>query len=179
MALGGKYCLFCVIKEIIPQKSFRSWQIYDKIYIWRWISRWLLDRKIWYKAGNSRFNNMETLPLCHAVLICFSCVWLCVTLWIVACQAPLSMGFSRQEYWSGLPCPPPGDLPDPGIKPIYVFYVSCIGMWVLYHYCYLGGPDTSITLSLISWQGCLELALISCWNGSLKLGINDGPQEIR
>ena len=34
-----------------------------------------------------------------------------------ACQAPLSLGFSRQEYWSGLPCPPPGDLPDPGIKP--------------------------------------------------------------
>ena len=39
------------------------------------------------------------------------------TLWTVARQAPLSMGFSRQEYWSGLPFPPPGDLPDPGIKP--------------------------------------------------------------
>ena len=44
-------------------------------------------------------------------------VQLCVTLWTAACQAPLSMGFSRQEHWSGLPCPPPGDLPDPGIKP--------------------------------------------------------------
>ena len=39
-----------------------------------------------------------------------------VTLWTVALQAPLSMGFSRQEYWSGLPFPPLGDLPDPGIK---------------------------------------------------------------
>ena len=39
------------------------------------------------------------------------------TPWTVARQAPLSMGFSRQEYWSGLPCPPPGDLPDPGVKP--------------------------------------------------------------
>ena len=39
------------------------------------------------------------------------------TPWTAALQAPLSMGFSRQEYWSGLPCPPPGDLPDPGIKP--------------------------------------------------------------
>ena len=38
------------------------------------------------------------------------------TSWTVAHQAPLSMGFSRQEYWSRLPCPPPGDLPDPGIK---------------------------------------------------------------
>ena len=38
------------------------------------------------------------------------------TQWTVACQAPLSMGFSQQEYWSGLPCPPPGDRPNPGIK---------------------------------------------------------------
>ena len=46
-----------------------------------------------------------------------SCVHLFATPWIVAYQAPLSMGFSRQEYWSGLPFPSPGDLPDPGIKP--------------------------------------------------------------
>ena len=46
-----------------------------------------------------------------------SCVGLFVTLWTVAYQAPPSMGFSRQEYWSGLPFPSPGDLPDPGIKP--------------------------------------------------------------
>ena len=39
------------------------------------------------------------------------------TPWTVAYQAPLSMGFSRQEYWSGLPCSPPGDLLDPGIEP--------------------------------------------------------------
>ena len=51
------------------------------------------------------------------MLNCFSSVQLCATLWTVACQVPLSMGFSRQEYWSGLPCPPPGNLPDPGIKP--------------------------------------------------------------
>ena len=47
----------------------------------------------------------------------FSRVRLFVTSLTVARQAPLSMGFSRQEYWSGLPCPPPGDLPDPGIQP--------------------------------------------------------------
>ena len=39
-----------------------------------------------------------------------------VTLWTIALRAPLSMGFSRQEYWTGLPSPPPGDLPDPGIE---------------------------------------------------------------
>ena len=46
----------------------------------------------------------------------FSHVQLFVIPWTTACQAPLSMGFSRQEYWIGLPCPPPGDLPDPGIE---------------------------------------------------------------
>ena len=40
------------------------------------------------------------------------------TSWTVVHQAPLSMGFPRQKYWSVLPCPPPGDLPDPGIKPV-------------------------------------------------------------
>ena len=39
-------------------------------------------------------------------------------IWTVACQAPVSMGFSRKEYWSGLPLPPPGDLLDPGIEPM-------------------------------------------------------------
>ena len=46
-----------------------------------------------------------------------SCVWLFVTPWTVAHQAPLSMGILQEEYWSGLPCSPPGDLPNPGIKP--------------------------------------------------------------
>ena len=47
----------------------------------------------------------------------FSHVQLFVTPWTVTSQTPLSMGFSRQEYWSGLPFPSPEDLPDPGIKP--------------------------------------------------------------
>ena len=42
--------------------------------------------------------------------------WTLVTPWTVSCQVPLSMGFSRQENWSGLPCPPPGDLPNPGME---------------------------------------------------------------
>ena len=49
-------------------------------------------------------------------LVAKSCPTL-ATPWIVACQAPLSMGFSRQEYWSGLPFPSPGDLPVPGVEP--------------------------------------------------------------
>ena len=49
--------------------------------------------------------------------MCAKSLQWCVTIWTVACQAPLSMWLSRQEYWSGWPCPPPGDLPDPGIEP--------------------------------------------------------------
>ena len=57
----------------------------------------------------------------HVHFLCcaesLSCVWLFATLKTVAHQAPLSMGLSRQEYWSGLPCPPPGDPPKTGIEP--------------------------------------------------------------
>ena len=60
-----------------------------------------------------------------------------VTLWTVAFQAPLSMGFSRQEYWSGLLFPSPGDLSQPRDR-TQVSYVSCIGKRVLYHQCHLG-----------------------------------------
>ena len=51
------------------------------------------------------------------MLSCFTHVQLSVTPWTVACQVPLSMESSRQEYWSGLPVPPPGDLAEPRIKP--------------------------------------------------------------
>ena len=55
---------------------------------------------------------------CAFLLSRFSHFQLCVTLWIVACQSPISMGFSRQAYQSGLPCPPPGDLSNLGIEPL-------------------------------------------------------------
>ena len=57
----------------------------------------------------------EALHVC--MLSRFSCVQLFKILWTVAHQAPLFMGFSRQEYWSGLPFPPPGEPPAPGIEP--------------------------------------------------------------
>ena len=58
-------------------------------------------------------RSFELVCVCY----CFSHVQLFTTLWAAARQAPLSMGFSRQEYWSELPFPPPGDLPDRGIEP--------------------------------------------------------------
>ena len=60
-------------------------------------------------------EEMNEPPAC--MLNRFCPVLLFATPWTVAPRAPLAMGFSRQEYWSGLPCPLPGDLPDPGINP--------------------------------------------------------------
>ena len=57
----------------------------------------------------------------------FSCVQICATPWTVAHQAPLSMGFSKQEYWSGLPCPSPGDLPALGIEPAVLMSPALAG----------------------------------------------------
>ena len=62
--------------------------------------------------------------VCESMLSCFCRVWLFVMLWPVAHQSPLFVGFSRQEYWSELPCPPPGDLLDPGI-----LRLTCLLHW--------------------------------------------------
>ena len=67
-------------------------------------------------------NILKSYMCLMCVLSCFSNVRFFVTLWTVALQSPLSMGFSRQEYRSGLPFPSPWDLPDPGIEP----QISCI-----------------------------------------------------
>ena len=79
----------------------------------------LTDKKNWGTkhclAQGQKFFIKNSILL--AILSCFSCVWFFVTLWTVACQPPLSMGFFRQEYWSGLLFPPAGDLSNPGITP--------------------------------------------------------------
>ena len=73
----------------------------------------------------SKIVDMTILPCLNSACVCvcvcvqshFSCILLFSILWTVARQAPLSMGFFRQEHWSGLPYAPPGDFPNPGIEP--------------------------------------------------------------
>ena len=72
----------------------------------------------------------------------FSRVQLFVILWTVAHQDPLSTGFSRQEHWNGLPFPSPCSSQSRDWT--HIFYVSCIGMRVLYHLCHLGSPFSSV-----------------------------------
>ena len=67
--------------------------------------------------------HITSMPSCIGYVLLHMCaktlqLCLCVTPWTVALQAPLSMGFFRQEYWHGLPCPSPGYLPNPGIEPM-------------------------------------------------------------
>ena len=79
---------------------------------------------------------------CAFLLSRFSHFQLCVTLWIVACQSPISMGFSRQAYQSGLPRPPPGDLSNLGIEPLSLTVFR--RLLVLYQYCHLRSPTQAI-----------------------------------
>ena len=82
------------------------------------------------------------------MLSSFSCVRLFVSSWTVAHQAPLSMGFSSQEYWSGLPCPPPGDLPDLGIKPMSP--VAPV-LQIVYRWATIEAPSHTYQWSIVSW----------------------------
>ena len=87
---------------------------------------------IWHGADVITIE-IKVLDECNAlcVCVCVLVVQLCPILQTVAHQAPLFMEFSRQENWGGLPCPPPGDPPDPGIEP--KSHVFCTGRQVLYH----------------------------------------------
>ena len=84
--------------------------------------------------------------MCTCMLSHFSHVQLFATLCTIACQAPLPMGFSRQEYWSGLPVPSPGVLPNPGIKP--------------------GSPALQAdSLPLCTWEALKQLLIGINWRG--------------
>ena len=85
--------------------------------------------KFYFTPGDIGFRPIRTSVGTLGVQVCW------VGTPCAACQAPLSVGFSRQEYWSGLPFPPPGDLPDPGIKPS-----SLHCRWILYLLSHPGSP---------------------------------------
>ena len=93
---------------------------------------------VWEKKNNANRHMFYINTMLCCVL---SHVWLSVTLWTVALQAPLTMEFYRQEYWSEFPFPPPGDLPSPGIE-----QTSPALQWILYRYnsllllSHLGSP---------------------------------------
>ena len=105
------------------------------------------DLEIVKTFGNSisHLISLLSFPNSHSCMLShFSRVWLFATPWTVTRQTLLSIGFSRQKYWSGLSCPSSGNLPNPGLAWTCVSYVSCIGRWVLYHQCHLGSQKLLI-----------------------------------
>ena len=92
----------------------------------------------WWPNSKYRFSGNIYNSFVSAKLL-QSCLTLCGPHGLLACRAPLSMGFSRQGYWSGLPCPPAGHLPDPGIK--HMLPALQAGSLLLSH---LGSPSTIV-----------------------------------
>ena len=112
----------------------------------------------------------------------------CLTL----CQRPLSMGFSRQEYWSGVPCPSPGDLPDPGIESASLTSPVLAGrFFFFYHWSNLGSSSQGSQICAIrggaefdenmirlrAWQSSLFLGWSSPWKPSQHKALNK-PQDV-
>ena len=97
-----------------------------------------------------------------------------MTPWTVAHQAPLSMGFPRQEYWSGLPFPPPGDLPNLGIKPTSFVSPALAGRF------FTTMPPTQFTADTIEgvWQGDVRVRLVFRELSMATAG-SVGPQQVR
>ena len=128
-------------------------------YIWIFTQN-LCSGKIYSNGENKHLCSVITHSRCcvsmHVCLLSrCSCVGPFATLWTVACQAPLSIGFSRQEYWSGLPFPSPGDLPKPGVKPVSLtlpasstgFFTTSSTWEFPYKYIY------SLILTVMLWTG--------------------------
>ena len=115
----------CVMNDIEGNKVYtRNLYQSNKNYI-----IWLLVEK----------NPLSFVCVCVCVCVhararapSLSHVRLLVISWTVAYHTPLSVGFSGQEYWRGLLVPPPGDLPDPGVKPTFPVS-SALARWILYH----------------------------------------------
>ena len=104
-------------------------------------------------------------PLCYIALKSESCSGMSdsSTPCTVACQAPLSMEFSRPKYWSGLPCSPPGESSWPRDQ-TQVSCLSCIGRWVLYHQHHLGILKFKCYFSLLVFLGMSSGATISLFS---------------
>ena len=114
------------------ERKMKRWDFKDTKFqlckikiLWKFYNR-VVHFFFFWQLASQQYLTIKTLC---CVLNLFSCVWLFEILWTVTHQTSLFMWFSRQEYWSGLPFPPPRDLPDPGIQTC-IPSVSCISRQV-------------------------------------------------
>ena len=99
---------------------------------------------------------MKTSPPNSSALDVRSAVSDSVTPRTVARQAPVSMGFCRQEYWSGLPCPPPGDLPDPEIKSASLKSPALAGRFFTTNATWEAPKGDTVTAQHLVWSWIME-----------------------
>ena len=95
------------------KKASNDWMATPTRRTWVWVN----SRSWWWTGRPGMLQSMGSQRVGHSWATEMNYIWLSATPWTVAHQAPLSMELSRQEDWSGLPCPPPRDPPDPGIGP--------------------------------------------------------------
>ena len=143
-------------------------------YIPRRIETWVSKAYLYTHLHSSNVHNSQKMEETQVSInrFCSLVAWLCPTLCDpMDCthQAPLSMEFSRQEYWSGLPCPPAGDLPNPGIKPTsHALQADAVPSelqgspriveWVAYPFSSRSSQSKNRT-----WVSCIAGGLFICW----------------
>ena len=151
--------------------------------VWGWMSPhsshwkhlhplWGPTETRWYTTEESRLDVLFSQCYVNVVWVLshFSCVWLFVILWTRACQAPLFMGFSKEEYWSGLPFPSPGDLPNPGIEPTSLTSPAMAGEFFTTYATWEAHPILILAVYKI-WMGKLlyikspKARVSVCWGG--------------
>ena len=125
-SLGRKFQLRCSYQREALTQSVPVWLVTVGHLCWSGLL-WIWSAWPWVRA-----------------CCCFSWVWRSATQRTVVFQVPLSMGYSRQKYWNGLPCPPPRDLRNPGIKPMFLKSPALAGGSLLLHH--LGNPDAAPVL---------------------------------
>ena len=150
-----------------------SWEWYFRILNWccLWVRlKWKKSPNSWLRVlGNLLIlveldylqdrNNNAYAMVCSCVLSCSSPVWLSVTLWTVACLAPLSMGFSRQEYWGGCHALLQGIFPTQGSKPHLLWFLHCRQIL----YCWASAEAHAMVqlwLNRMVYIKCMEWLLI-------------------
>ena len=121
MGTEFQFCKMKRCRDLFHSNVIRNSMVVQRLGVQSFLSGawvWFSTRKLSFKLHSTAKTMTTTKQHCDCVCLCelLSHVWHFASPWTVAHKAPLSMEFSRQEYWSGLPFPSPGDLLDPGIK---------------------------------------------------------------
>ena len=148
--------------------SYKPWFESSIFTLWSLWPLWLESPLQQSCPYLSTFSHLAPGSVCVCVCVCacaLSHVWYFVTPWAVDCQTPLSMEFSRQEYWNGWPFPSPGDLPNPGIKPVSLVSPALAGKFFTSWATGKPRDQALVTLKYVNtiWSNCFQIFLW-CWD---------------